>query len=68
MSALPPKADIDGARRNVRFGPITEVAASFDCLIGGCEKLRLVRPSATFSFEFLEFPGIARFQELRQER
>jgi len=27
MSALPPKADISGANRHVRFGPIADIPA-----------------------------------------
>jgi hypothetical protein len=34
MSALPPKADIVHGSRNVRFAPITDVAASLDHLEG----------------------------------
>jgi hypothetical protein len=34
MSALPPKADIAGRRLDVRFVPITDVAASLDHLEG----------------------------------
>jgi hypothetical protein len=34
MFALPPKADIRGRGRNVRFVPIADIAALFDNLIG----------------------------------
>jgi hypothetical protein len=34
MSALPPKADIDGARWNVRFVPKADMAQVFDHLVG----------------------------------
>src|SRR5262245_52855383 len=38
MSALPPKADICGATRDVRFGPITDMSHSVDHLIGGIQE------------------------------
>ena len=34
MSALPPKADMCGATRDVRFVPIADIAPSFDHLVG----------------------------------
>ena len=34
MSALPPKADIRGANRNVRFVPEADIAPSFDHFVG----------------------------------
>jgi hypothetical protein len=37
MSALPPKADIGTQSPNVRFVPITDIAASFDHLVGASE-------------------------------
>ena len=33
MSALPPKADMCGATRDVRFVPIADIEASFDYLV-----------------------------------
>jgi hypothetical protein len=41
MSALPPKADIDGARWNVRFGPTTDIGED-----------RSLRNSVRHAFEF----------------
>src|SRR5262249_4401459 len=38
MSALPLKADMCGATRDVRFGPIADMAALFDHLVGGVEE------------------------------
>jgi hypothetical protein len=35
MSALPPKADMCGARAYVCFGPKADIAILFDDLIGG---------------------------------
>jgi|RhiMetdeSRZDD1v2_1073273.scaffolds.fasta_scaffold262853_2 dihydrofolate reductase len=40
MSALPLKADMRGAARDVRFGPKADIAASFDHLIGAGEQRR----------------------------
>jgi hypothetical protein len=34
MSALPPKADIGGAKRNVCFVPIADIVGLFDHLVG----------------------------------
>jgi len=34
MSALPPKADMCGARAHVCFGPIADIAKLFDGLLG----------------------------------
>ena len=34
MSALPPKADMCGATRDVRFGPIADIWLSLDHLVG----------------------------------
>src|SRR5262245_4814894 len=34
MSALPPKADMCGAIWDVRFGPIADIAHSFDYIVG----------------------------------
>ena len=34
MSALPPKADICGATRDVRFVPIADISRLFDHLVG----------------------------------
>jgi hypothetical protein len=34
MSALPPKADMCGANRDVRFGPKADIAVSLDHLVG----------------------------------
>ncbi len=35
MSALPPRADMCGAIRNVCFGPKADIVGLFDDLIGG---------------------------------
>jgi hypothetical protein len=45
MSALPPKADMCGATRDVCFGPIADSRSAakrslFDHLIGACEQRR----------------------------
>jgi hypothetical protein len=37
ISALPPKADMCGAARDVRFGPIADVAGLFDHFAGARE-------------------------------
>jgi len=34
MSALPPKADMCGATKDVRFGPIADVSNSLDDFVG----------------------------------
>jgi hypothetical protein len=34
MSALPPKADMCGATRDVRFGPIADMAATSPMILG----------------------------------
>ena len=38
MSALPPKADMGGATRDVRFVPIADIANLFDQLVGASEE------------------------------
>jgi hypothetical protein len=38
MSALPPKADMCGATRDVRFGPRADIRCLFDHLIGAIEQ------------------------------
>jgi hypothetical protein len=38
MSALPPKADMCGATKDVRFGPIADIPHSFDYFIGGYQQ------------------------------
>ena len=41
MSALPPKADMCGANRHFRFGPIADMCADFDrCVVGRVEVIR----------------------------
>ena len=40
MSALPPKADMCGATRDVRFVPIADIPLSFDHLIRARQKRR----------------------------
>ena len=41
MSALPPKADMCGAKRNVRFVPIADIQSRlFDDLVGAGEQHR----------------------------
>ena len=40
MSALPPKADMCGATRDVRFVPIADIAALLDHLVGAREQRR----------------------------
>src|SRR5215831_7140117 len=40
MCALPPKADMCGATRDVRFGPIADIIALFDQLVGAVEHWR----------------------------
>jgi hypothetical protein len=40
MSALPPKADMCDAARDVRFGPIADMRPLFDHLVGGKQKFR----------------------------
>jgi hypothetical protein len=35
MSALPPKADMCGATRDVRFGPIADMVLLFDHIVSG---------------------------------
>src|SRR5262245_11781115 len=41
MSALPPKADMCGATRDVRFGPIADMATLlFDYFVGALRKLQ----------------------------
>jgi hypothetical protein len=35
MSALPPKADMCGAARDVRFGPIADIMCLFDHFVSG---------------------------------
>jgi len=37
MSALPPKADMGGATRDVCYGPIADIAKLFDHLVGAFE-------------------------------
>jgi hypothetical protein len=37
MSALPPKADMCGATRDVRFGPIADIGKLFDHFVCGDE-------------------------------
>jgi hypothetical protein len=37
MSAVPPKADIDGQSLNVRFVPKADIAGSFDQFVSGGE-------------------------------
>ena len=37
MSALHPKADMCGAKGNVRYGPIADMAHLLDHLVGGHE-------------------------------
>ena len=37
MSALPPKADMCGATRDVRFGPEADIGQLFDHLVGAGE-------------------------------
>jgi hypothetical protein len=39
MSALPPKADVCGANRHVRYGPIADIAGLFDQLVCTTEQL-----------------------------
>ena len=39
MSALPPKADMCGATRDVRYGPIADISDLFDYLVGDKEQL-----------------------------
>jgi hypothetical protein len=48
MSAIPPKADIETQPRNVRFVPITDVAASLDHLVGGNKKTLRYRDAQRF--------------------
>jgi hypothetical protein len=38
MSALPPKADIDGRRLDVRFVPKADISQLFDHLVGAREQ------------------------------
>jgi hypothetical protein len=38
MSALPPKADMCGATRHVRFVPIADIPSLFDHLVGAVEE------------------------------
>ena len=40
MSALPPKADVCGATKDVCFGPIADIAGLIDYLIGAAEQRR----------------------------
>jgi hypothetical protein len=40
MSALPPKADMCGAARDVRYGPIADMRHSFDHLVGAGNQRR----------------------------
>src|SRR5262245_48544078 len=40
MSALPPKADMCGATRDVRFGPIADIAVSFNYVVGNSHYAR----------------------------
>ena len=40
MSALPPKADMCGATRHVRFVPKADIPASLDHLIGATDQRR----------------------------
>jgi hypothetical protein len=39
MSALPPKADMCGATRDVRFGPIADIDSLLDQLVSALLKL-----------------------------
>ena len=43
MSALPLKADMCGAARDVRFGPIADIASSFNHSVGPREQRRRYR-------------------------
>src|SRR5215813_15577564 len=59
MSALPPKADMWGAARDVRFGPKQTFRYSFDQLVGALLELegyveveRLRRPKIDNQLEF----------------
>src|SRR5262245_26698454 len=38
MSALPPKADMGGATRDVRFGPIADILLVASCLAGSSRR------------------------------
>ena len=38
MSALPPKADVCGTTRDVRYGPIADIGLLFDHFIGAGEQ------------------------------
>jgi hypothetical protein len=40
MSALPPKADMCGATRDVRFGPIADISNLFDHFVSAREQRR----------------------------
>src|SRR5262245_26524229 len=40
MSALPPKSDVCGATRDVRYGPEADIRHSFDHPVGGHEQTR----------------------------
>src|SRR5262245_28986575 len=40
MSALPLKADMCGATRDVRFGPIADITTSLDHFVGRCKQVR----------------------------
>jgi hypothetical protein len=48
MSALRPKADIARRELDVRFVPITDVAASLDHLVGGNKKTLRYRDAQRF--------------------
>ena len=52
MSALPPKADMCGATRHVRFVPIADIAALFDYFISAL--LKLQRHFEAYCFGSLE--------------
>ena len=52
MSALPPIADMCGAKANVRFVPIADIAALFDYFISAL--LKLQRHFEAYCFGSLE--------------
>src|SRR5512132_1983160 len=70
MSALPPKADMCGATRDVRFGPIADMATLFDHLVsatgqrkrdGDAERLGGLEVQEQFNFRDLLDRQLARF-------
>ena len=52
MSALPPKADMCGATRDVRFVPIADIAGLFDHLVGSADhRLWDIQPERLCGFQ-----------------